>query len=249
MGPVLVSIQMLRRTNSYLSVEVFLPDEKDYDTYICEEILNDLKARCVVLPKLKNFTIKRYQYKALAILSGSFEDILFLDADNFPLIDPNELFDSDSYTATGLVTWPDFWASSASPFYYYISAQTPTPLRLHATTEAGQILISKRQHAATLLLATYYSLYGPHFYYRFLSQGAPGEGDKNTFLAAAMALNDSHYQIRERVMAIGYLDAHARYKRRSDVPTAPQRRLRPTPRRARGRTSQLARRADHLHPS
>ena len=34
MGLVLFSIRMLSRTNSCLPVEVFLPDEKGYDTYV-----------------------------------------------------------------------------------------------------------------------------------------------------------------------------------------------------------------------
>jgi alpha 1,2-mannosyltransferase len=206
MGPVLVSIRMLRRKNTILPVEVFLPNEKYYDTYICDEVLKELNARCVTLPRLKDFDLKKYQYKALAILLSSFEDVLFLDVDNFPLINPNELFDSAPYTTTGLVTWPDFWASSTSPLYYQISAQIPPSLRRHATTEAGQFLLSKRKHAATLLLATYYNLYGPKFYYRLLSQGAPGEGDKDTLIAAAAdALDATYCQVRKRVMSIGYI--------------------------------------------
>jgi hypothetical protein len=72
-------------------------------------------------------------------------------------------------------------------------------------SRAALILISKRKHAATLLIATYYNLYGPKFYYRLLSQGALGEGDKDTLIAAADTLNATHYQVRERVMYIGYL--------------------------------------------
>jgi alpha 1,2-mannosyltransferase len=163
MWPILVSIRMLGKTNSDLSVEIFLPGEKDYDAYICDEIQKDLNARCIVLPRHENFATKRYQYKAVVILSSSFEDILFLDADNLPLIDPNELFDSSPFITTGLVTWPDFCDSSASPLYYRISTETPPLLILHATTEAGQIPISKRKHAAAILFATYYNLYGPKF--------------------------------------------------------------------------------------
>jgi len=61
MGPVLVSIRMLRRKNTILPVEVFLPNEKYYDTYICDKVLKELNARCVALPRLKDFDLKKYQ--------------------------------------------------------------------------------------------------------------------------------------------------------------------------------------------
>jgi len=62
-----------------------------------------------------------------------------------------------------------------------------------------------------LLLATYYNLYGPKFYYRLLSQGPPSEGDKDTLIAAADALNATCYQVLERVMSIGYIGPYGYY--------------------------------------
>jgi hypothetical protein len=42
------------------------------------------------------------------------QEVLFLDADSFPLRDPEQLFDSEDYVKTGAVLWGDFWESSVA---------------------------------------------------------------------------------------------------------------------------------------
>ncbi|KAI9643884.1 mannosyltransferase [Ciborinia camelliae] len=200
----LVSIRMLRRTKCNLPVEVFVPSPSDYDPYSCDVVLRSLNAKCIILPQFGNKTIARYQYKSVALLFSTFEDTLFLDADNFPVINPTSWFDSEAYKSTGMITWPDFWANTASPVYYRITNQViPDVKTQHASTEAGSILISRSKHNRTLLLAFYYNLFGPGFYYELLSQnGIGGEGDKETWVAAANALNATYYQVRERNHAL-----------------------------------------------
>ncbi|QSZ33029.1 hypothetical protein DSL72_002614 [Monilinia vaccinii-corymbosi] len=204
----LVSIRMLRRTNCTLPIEVFIPDLSEYDHYSCDVVLRALNARCIMLPKFANTTIARYQYKSVAFIFTSFQDTLFLDADNFPVVDPTPWFDSQAYKTTGMITWPDFWANTASPLYYRLSNQEIPPVgSQHASTEAGSILISRKKHKRTLLLAFYYNLFGPGFYYELLSQrGIGGEGDKETWVAAARVLGASYYQVRERNHALMSLE-------------------------------------------
>ncbi|KAJ5139291.1 Alpha-mannosyltransferase [Penicillium bovifimosum] len=206
--PVLViSLRMLRRTGSTLPMEIFLSDEEEYEPYICDTVLPSLNARCVVLSRIfttSSAKIAKYQFKPFAMLFSSFEDILFLDADAFPLEDPAHLFTQDPYLSNGLLTWPDFWASSASPVFYDITGQKPPPMDLRQSTESGEILLSKKTHARSLLLATYYNFHGPGHYYPLLSQGAAGEGDKETFIAAATAMGESFYQVSESICALGH---------------------------------------------
>jgi alpha 1,2-mannosyltransferase len=71
------------------------------------------------------------------------------------------------------------------------------------STESGQMLFSKKQHFRSLLLSLYYNTYGPGYYYPLLSQGAAGEGDKETFIAAAHALGEKYYCVRKTLDAIG----------------------------------------------
>ncbi|KAL8827761.1 MAG: hypothetical protein Q9191_002989 [Dirinaria sp. TL-2023a] len=203
-----VSLRMLRRTGTTLPMEVFLADQKEYESYICDHVFPKLNARCVVLSDILDaaphaVSISHYQYKVFAMIFSSFEEVLFLDSDAFALHDSDQLFTSEPFTNHGLVTWPDYWASSASPMYYKIAGQPVPPLSIRQSTESGELLLNKNTHTKSLLLATYYNYYGSH-YYTLFSQGAAGEGDKETFIAAAYALNETFYQVAEPVKAIGH---------------------------------------------
>lgn len=204
-GQVLVQLRMLRRFNDKLPVEVFLPepDEAEIKGHICHTLLPALNARCVLLPKVPGYKLSRFAYKAFALLHSSFEDILFLDADNFPIVDPNSFFDSEPYLTNGLVMWPDFWESMVSPKYYDIIHKPIDPMTLHAGSESGQIIISKKKHGRTLLLALYYSIFGEKQYFYLFNQGGHGEGDKDFWVHAAKALDLPYYQVREATVEMG----------------------------------------------
>ncbi|KAJ6144889.1 hypothetical protein N7470_008784 [Penicillium chermesinum] len=204
--PVFVStLRMLRRAGSTLPVEVYMKDTDEYEKHICNEVLPTLDARCLVLGDVVGQDmIAHYQLKIFAVLFSSFEEIVWMDADCFPLGKPEDLLSSEPFTSTGLVLWPDFWASSVSPLYYKISRQEVPPVAARQSSETGVFLVSKKTHFLPLMLAAYYNYYGPTHYFRLLTQGGPGEGDKETFLAAAAALGAPFYTVSERVQAIGH---------------------------------------------
>lgn len=58
--------------------------------------------------------------------------------------------------------------------------------------------------ARSCLLRTTCNYWGPSHYYLLLSQGAAGEGDKETFLAAASAMHQPFYQVSEPIVALGH---------------------------------------------
>ncbi|KAE8350682.1 mannosyltransferase putative-domain-containing protein [Aspergillus coremiiformis] len=201
----LSSLRMLRRTGSTLPVEVYMKDASEYEKRICEDVLPDMGARCLILSDVVGKdVIQHYQLKVFAVLFSSFEEVVWMDADCFPLDKPEILLNHEPFTSTGLVTWPDFWASSVSPVYYNISQQSMPPMTERQSSETGIFLVSKKTHYYTMLLAAYYNYYGPSHYFRLLSQGAPGEGDKETFLQAATAVGGSFYAVSERVQALGH---------------------------------------------
>lgn len=215
-APALIGIQMLRRTGSRLPVEVFVPNHKEYEKEICEKYLPRLNAKCVVLSDFqkhydegRGMEIKHYQLKAPALLLSSFSEVLLLDSDSMPMVDPSLIFDTEPYMSSGLITWPDFWTATESPRFWDIAGMISFPEGLPpASSESGQLVINKRTHLAPLLLATYYNLFGSDFYYPLLSQGALGQGDKETFMAAAVALNMPHYRVRTGAKSLGRHDGH-----------------------------------------
>ncbi|PSR81425.1 mannosyltransferase putative-domain-containing protein, partial [Coniella lustricola] len=232
-GPAIISLHMLRRTGSTLPVEVFVPNDDEYEEELCTQYLDKLNAKCVVLSHILDHSplktganddadmkITHYQLKSLALLLSSFSDALLLDSDSIPLADPaTAIFNVEPYLSRGTIIWPDFWRATESPKFWTIAGRAASsassssagfPDFLPATSsEAGQLAINKATHLAPLLLATYYNIFGPDHYYPLLSQGALGQGDKETFLAATVSLNASYYRVKTPVASLGRWDGLA----------------------------------------
>ncbi|KAF3766822.1 family 71 glycosyltransferase [Cryphonectria parasitica EP155] len=220
-GPAIISLHMLRRTGSTLPVEVFVPNDAEFEEQLCNKYLKKLDAKCVVLSHILDksgikvgpgddaeIKITHYQLKSLALLLSSFSDALLLDSDSIPLTDPaTTLFDVEPYQSKGMVVWPDFWRATESPKFWTVAGRSSYPPDLPMTSsEAGQLAVNKATHLAPLLLATYYNMFGPDHYYPLLSQGALGQGDKETFMAAAVSLNSTFYRVKTNVASLGRHD-------------------------------------------
>ena len=206
---VVITLRLLRRRGSALPMEVFLESGEEYESHICGVVLPRLNARCVILAEVlaaapHPVQIAHFQLKIFAILLSSFEAVLFLDADSWPARDPAPLFAAPPFATHGLVAWPDFWYATPSKHFAAVSGVRRDDARRRAASEAGQLLVDKRSHARTLLVAAYYNYYGPEHYYPLLAQGGPGEGDKETFVAAARAAREPFYAVDEPVVAIGH---------------------------------------------
>ncbi|KAH3687763.1 hypothetical protein WICPIJ_001260 [Wickerhamomyces pijperi] len=240
----LLSLKSLRSLGSQLPVEIVIPSVDEYEADLCERVFPALNAKCILLPRalgdkvVKQFSFKGYQYKALALIVSSFENVLLLDSDNIPIHSPDHLFVNEPFTSKGLITWPDFWRRATSPNYYKIANIQVTNERVRwgyddrdkanedqqeipyhdfkgtipdPTCESGQLMISKKTHAYDLFLALYYNLYGPDYYYPLFSQGSDGEGDKETFLAATVALDNTYYQVNKFLNAFGHFDSQHQF--------------------------------------
>lgn len=208
----LVSIRMLRMTGCKLPIEIFLGSKEEFDPQICGILMPSLNARCLILQDIFDLSVRnsdvkidKYQYKIMSIIFSSFEDALFLDSDCFPIFDPSQLFNTEPFLSTGMILWPDFWFPSESPLFFEATQIPAPPVYTRPATESGQILYSKSKHNLSIMLAAYYNYYGPAFYYPMQSQGAPGEGDKETFIWSAIALSEAFYMVKTRVKALGYL--------------------------------------------
>ncbi|KAL8830910.1 MAG: hypothetical protein Q9191_001172 [Dirinaria sp. TL-2023a] len=214
-APAIVSIRMLRLVSD-LPVHVFVGDHSEYEPELCENVLPALNAECFAISDFlaqDSVDVTRYQLKALAILFSPFETVMYLDSDCFAVRDPSELFETEPFKSTGLVTWPDYWIATEDPVFYKIAGMNAFPPGMPArSTESGELLISKNMHLSSLLLACYYNVYGPQYYYPILSQGASGEGDKETFMAAAVVLGLPYYRVKEHVGTLGYFTHEGDFK-------------------------------------
>ncbi len=197
-GQVISLVLVTRRSGSRLPIQIILDSSAPWVDMACAHVMPRFDATCVYLedewaaasvrplvPKLK-----RFQWKIIAIIASTFQNVLFLDADCLPVRNPDPIFDqgSEPFTSTGLITFPDFWESTASSEFYKIAGFEAPPISTRATSESGVLVYDKARHADSLLLAAYYNHNGPSHYYPMLSQHGPGEGDKETFLHAALVL-------------------------------------------------------------
>ena len=209
--PALVGIRMLRKTGSKLPVHVFLKSRAEYEPEICESVLPALNAECFViedhLRKDAPFKVEHFQLKVLAILFSTFETILYMDSDCIALRNPAELLEAEPFLSRGFLSWGDYWKATEDPNFYQIAGLDSFPKNLPAkSSESGQMAISKKKHLNSLLLAAYYNVFGPPYYYPLQSQGAMGQGDKESFLAAAVVLGNPYYRVKEKLGTIGYFD-------------------------------------------
>lgn len=72
------------------------------------------------MPEASGVDLRGYQLKAFAILLSSFEEVLWLDSDNIPLVDPKFVFDVEMYVVQAIhlhsISLPD------GKMYMYMTA-------------------------------------------------------------------------------------------------------------------------------
>ncbi|KAJ9653691.1 mannosyltransferase [Neophaeococcomyces mojaviensis] len=212
-----ISLHMLRKTGSTLPVEIFLERPSTHSQAFCTQVFPNLHAKCLYLSDIfdragSSFSLSTYQYKIFSILFSSFEDVLLLDSDAWPVSNPEPLFHSFPFTDTGMVLWPDFWYASESPYFFEIAKiKNPPTLEVQPATESGELMYSKSKHGYGIMLATYYNYYGPDYYYLLHSQDGPGQGDKETFMWAATALDEQYYLVHHQVTSLGRHDSNGEW--------------------------------------
>lgn len=197
--PAVVNVQMLRLSGSKMPVEMWFANEEEYNEQVCSHMHDNFDVRCLLLSDfLKDGpfdNIGGYQLKVMALLFSSFQEVILLDSDNIPVVDPAFLLETDAYKATGFLGWSDFWAGSETPDFYKIAGLDGFPDLPYGNTESGQLVVDKKRHLKTFLLSSYYNIYGPGTYYPLQCQGGIGQGDKTTFTLAATVLGLDWYRV------------------------------------------------------
>lgn len=159
---------------------------------------------CIDVEKIEQFQnhtkpnqLKGYQIKPFALLASRFEDILLIDADNFPLQTPELLFDNSIYKSTGNVFWADYWKPTEhwNDLSIYDILQTKPNMKLN-DSESGQILVNKKKCWDAINTAWFINNNSYFFYEYFL-------GDKDTYQLAWVLNNTTYYQNTYKPNAVG----------------------------------------------
>jgi alpha 1,2-mannosyltransferase len=196
-GQAITLALMTRRAGSTLPIHIVLDSSASWIDQLCRGKLVELDVKCIYLFELWSSVSRSppelisFQWKSVALLASHFQTILFLDADVVPVLNPDPVLatSQEPFASTGLITWPDFWTPSASPIFYEIAGDIDIPpLSARSSSESGIMIVDKSRHAETLLLALYYNYYGLDYYYPLHSQNGVGQGDKESFLQAAIVL-------------------------------------------------------------
>lgn len=131
-----------------------------------------------------------FTLKLVAAVLSSFEQLVLLDADAHPLVDPEtHLFTDRCFIRQGAVLFWDYWQSSISASLLRATTlQTAQPSR--ASHEAGQAVLHRRRKWNVLLYACFLSAFGATVYPQTVSNGFPGAGDKELLPIAFKAMDD-----------------------------------------------------------
>jgi FkbM family methyltransferase len=177
-----VCIQMLRQHGCNLPVEVWHYGRAELD-HRMEAILNMIGARTVnACEMMRHYPMRNplgYELKSYALLHSSFKEVLLLDADNVPLVNPERLFTTPEFKETGAIFWPDYLRLGRARKIWKLCGVT---YRSEPEFESGQMVIDKEKCWAPLNLAWWYNDHS-EFFFNYI------HGDKDTFHLAWRRLN------------------------------------------------------------
>ncbi|KAI9361184.1 mannosyltransferase putative-domain-containing protein [Zopfochytrium polystomum] len=111
--------------------------------------------------------------KVFSILASSFEEVLFLDPDNYVLRDPTYLFETQTYRKHGSIFWPDFPVRKKGLAVWDI-LEMQGRFWKELEFETGQIVINKRASWRGLMMTVHISKESNFYFRHFL-------GDKEAF--------------------------------------------------------------------
>jgi predicted O-linked N-acetylglucosamine transferase (SPINDLY family) len=135
-----------------------------------------------------------WESKLHAIVACPFEQVLLLDADNLPLVNPDFLFDSESFARHGQVFWPDFYYKPEHRYAIRPRAwrDLGLPPRAGLEIDSGQLLIDRSRCRKELQACRTLNIHSDECYDRWTW------GDKDTFTLAWLLRRGDYYAVPVR---------------------------------------------------
>ena len=192
-----VCINMLRRLGCQLPVEVWHLGKREM-TEKMRRLLAKLNVRTIDAFQVRRRKPARrlngWELKVYAIIHSRFREVLFLDADNVPVANPEFLFDCEEFRSAGAIFWPDFKQTHQNDdleIWRSCGLRRPSEPEF----ESGQILVDKARCSRALQLCLWLNEHSD-FYYRHIY------GDKETFHLAFQKAHKSYHLIKHPVLAL-----------------------------------------------
>ena len=187
-----VCIRMLRHLGCDLPIQCWYlgTDERNQ---AWEELVSQHDVECIdayeVRERHPHQRLHGWELKPYAIAHSPFQEVLFLDADNVPVVDPTYLFDQPEYCSTGSMFWPDFGRLAPDRLAWKVFGDIP--YRDELEVESGQVLVDKSRCWRALALCNWYMQNSNNFFFYHV------HGDKEVFHLAWRKL-DQPYIMPER---------------------------------------------------
>jgi hypothetical protein len=181
-----VCLTMLRRVlGCQLPVQVWYLGPHEMSPKM-RELLQRFDVECVDVREVQRRHPMRvaggWECKPYAIVHSPFREVILLDADNVPLVDPATLLFWPEYRATGAVFWPDLHSLGREHEIWEICR---VAYHDEPEVESGQVVVDKERCWEALQLTLHLNEHSG-FYYRYVN------GDKETFHMAWRMLNQPY---------------------------------------------------------
>ncbi|TMW61560.1 hypothetical protein Poli38472_012751 [Pythium oligandrum] len=135
-----------------------------------------------------------YFTKLHAVFYSAFDSVLLLDADNFPVRDPEYLFETAEFRDTGALFWPDYRRPARRGDWDIIDNSIlwevlDMPYVDMFEQESGQVMINRHRHERALNALMFFGFHHP----RVMDDLKLVWGDKDLFRLAWLKTNSTFY--------------------------------------------------------
>lgn len=193
---------LLRKLGCQLPIECWYLNDGEMDPRmeVALRALNVEPKNCMDHIRERPRCFGGWEAKVWAITYSSFDEVLYLDADQVPVKDPSYLFDEPRYREIGSWFWPDYknelgWDITARAFQVLgldVPGNTARPDLPQPTDyepfESGQMLLNKSMCWGPLELCRLFNDHSDFFFPRPRGRNWYFYGDKSTFYLAWNAL-------------------------------------------------------------
>ncbi|HEV3437821.1 MAG TPA: class I SAM-dependent methyltransferase [Gemmata sp.] len=142
-----------------------------------------------------------WESKLFAVINSPFEEVLMLDADCYPIYNPDECFEPQN-NPHGIVTWPDTAPSDANPQW----ASYGVPPDGQPGLSGGYYVLTKRIAWPVLQLAQHYDNHSDYYYCKTFGCAGDvgGLGDQDQMRVAIHKLGFASHRYIERPLACSH---------------------------------------------